>query len=226
MRRLVVALAALVVAVVPAAAEETWTPNLVNQQVWFSCGEQKVENADDNIATWDTEAPAKSVTAGAGCGTIDTPLMRPEPGNIYDATWTGSFTGNLDTLNVELHNIYVGPGRATGNLNASVKLFIDGTPMFGALGHDVVLKPVRSSSGLSEMVKFSIVNLGYVTEADNIEHEVSLVMHGGDARNRGPTVTDTLSGWVWDTTEVPSGITFNPPAVNATVIDAGRAPAL
>ncbi len=82
MRRLVVALAALVVAVVPAAAEETWTPNLVNQQVWFSCGAQKVENADDNIATWDTEAPTKSVTAGAGCGTIDTPLMRPEPGNI------------------------------------------------------------------------------------------------------------------------------------------------
>lgn len=227
MRRVLLVVIAAVVAVVPAGAEEptgaeetTWAPNLVTEQVWFACGEQKLENADNNVATWDTEAPTESVTAGAGCGTVDLPFMQTAPGNIYDATWTGYFTGNLDTLNVELHDIYVGPGRATGDLNVAIKVFIDGTPVFGDLGHEVALKPVRSSTGLSEMVKFSIVNLGYISEAENIEHEVSLVMQTGTARNRGPTVTDTVSGWVWDTTEVPSGLTFNPPTLNELVIDA------
>lgn len=221
MRRALLVLVALLVAVVPAGAEETvWEPNLVNQQVWFSCGEQKVENADDNVATWDTEAPTASVTAGAGCGTVDLPFMQSAPANIYDATWTGYFTGNLDTLNVELHNIYVGPGRATGNLNAAVRLFVDGTPLFDDLGREVTLKPVRSATGVSEVVKFSISNIGFLSEAENIEHEVSLVMHGGATQNRGPTVTDTVSGWVWDTTEVPSGLTFNPTTLNEFVIDA------
>lgn len=225
MRRLLLLLTVLMLCVVPVSAQDIWTPNLVSEQVWFNCGEQKLENADNNVAGWDTEAPTKSVAAGAGCGTVDSPFLQPGPGNIYDATWTGFFTGNLDTVNVELHNIYVGPGRATGTLDASVKLFVDGEPLFGDLGKDVSLKAVRSTTGLSEMVKFSITNIGYVSEDQNIEHEVSLVMHGGTARNRGPTVTDTLSGWVWDTTEVPSGMTFNPPALNEFVIDATRTPA-
>ena len=222
MRRALLVVIAVFVAAVPAGAVEdtTWVPNLVSQQVWFACGAEKLENADDNSATWDTEAPTQSVTAGAGCGTVDLPFMQTGPANIYDATWTGYFTGNLDTLNVELHDIYIGPGRATGTLNAAVKVFVDGEPVFGDLGYEVALKPVRSATGLSEMVKFSITNLGYISEADNFEHEVSLVMQTGAAQNRGPTVTDTVSGWVWDTTEVPSGLTFNPPALNETVIDA------
>ena len=220
MRRALLLITVLSLAVVPAAAEDVWTPNLVSQQVWFACGESKVENAEDNVATWDTEAPTASVTTGAGCGTVDLPFMQTAPGNLYDATWSGYFTGNLDTLNVELHNIYVGPGRGTGNLNATIRLFVDGTPLFDELGKEVTLKPVRSTTGLSEVVKFSITNIGFVSEAENIEHDVSLVMHGGATLNRGPTATDTLSGWVWDTTEAPSGMTFNPPALNEFVIDA------
>ena len=225
MRRALLALALVLIAVVPASAEDLWEPNLVTEQVWFSCGAQKVENAEDNAATWDTVAPTASVTTGAGCGTVDTPLMQAAPRNIYDATWQGYFTGNLDTLNVELHNIYVGPGRATGDLTTTVRLFVDGEPLFEELGKEVTLKAVRSTTGLSEMVKFSFTNLGYVSPADNTEHDIALVLHGGATQNRGPTVTDTASGWVWDTTEVPSGMTFNPPALNEFVIDAGRGPA-
>ncbi len=218
MRRALLIVVVLLSAVVPAGAEDVFTPNLVNQRVWFACGEQKVENADDNVATWDGVAPTASATTGAGCGTVDLPFIQTAPGNMYDATWTGTFTGNLDTLTAELHNIYVGPGRATGKLGVDVQLFVDGTPMFEELGRHADLAAVRSSSGLSEMVKFSINNIGYVTEDQNIEHDVTLLMHGGTAQNRGPTVTDTLSGWVWDTTEVPSGITFNPPALESTVL--------
>jgi hypothetical protein len=218
MRRVLLVIVVLLSAVVPAGAEDESIPNLVNERVWFACGAEKVENAEDNVATWDTEAPTASVTSGAGCGTIDLPFMQTAPGNIYDATWTGYFTGNLDTLTVELHNIYVGPGRATGKIGTAVQLLVDGTPMFDELGHQVELNAVRSATGASEQVTFSISNIGYVSEAEDFEHEVTLLMHGGTALNRGPTVTDTLSGWVWDTTEVPSGITFNPPALAEQVL--------
>jgi hypothetical protein len=33
-------------------------------------------------------------------------------------------------------------------------------------------------------------------------------------------VAEQASGWVWDTTEVPSGITFNPPTLAAAKIAA------
>jgi len=216
-----VALLALAVGVVPAGATDVWEPNLVTEQVWFVCGNEKVANLEGNTATWDTAPPSQSVTEGAGCGTVDTPFMQQAPGNIYDATWTGWFEGNLDSLTVELHNIYVGPARATGKLNAAVRLFVDGTPVFGELGEEVTFDAVRSSTGLSEMITFSIDNIGYVSERENTEHQIDLVMHGGETRHRGPTATDTVSGWVWDTIEVPSGIVFNPETLEETVLTVG-----
>lgn len=226
MRRLLLIVATVALAVAPAGAteHEEWVPNLVLDQVWFACGESKVtpDNASGNAAAWDRAAPEQSVTDGAGCGTIDSPFMQTAQPNIYDATWRGTFTGNLDTLNVELHNIYVGPGRATGRLVTSVRLFVDGEPLFPELGEEVAIPAVRSSTGLSEMIRFSITNIGFVAETENVEHEVTLMMHGGATQNRGPTLTDTLSGWVWDTTEVPSGITFNPEALHETVLQGTR----
>jgi hypothetical protein len=225
MRRLLI-VAATLLALAPATAQAEWVPNLVKDQVWFACGSAKVtpDNPAGNSATWDRTAPTQSVTSGAGCGTIDSPFMQTTDPNVYDAAWAGSFTGNLDTLNVELHNIYVGPGRATGQLTASVRLFVDGEPLFEELGKEVAFTPVRSATGASEMIRFSISNIGFLSETDNVEHQVSLLMHGGATQNRGPTLTDTLSGWVWDTTEVPSGITFNPETLNTTVLQATRTP--
>lgn len=102
-----------------------------------------------------------------------------------------------------------GAGRATGNIGAQVQVLVDGTPLFEELGRDVTLDAVRSRTGLSEMVKFSVSNIGFVAPDQNIEHEITLLLHSGAVINRGPTVADTISGWVWDTTEVSSSITFN-----------------
>lgn len=230
MRRLL-AVAVVLLALAPAAASADgvptdWVPNLVKDQVWFVCGDSKVTNNNTagNQATWDRTAPTQSVTAGAGCGTVDSPFMQTTNPNIYDAAWAGTFTGNLDTLNVELHSIYVGPGRSTGQMTAAVRLFVDGEQLFEELGKEVAFTTVRSSSGASEMIRFSINNIGFLSEAENAEHQVSLLMHAGATQNRGPTVTDTLSGWVWDTTEVPSGMTFNPETLNTTVLQATRTP--
>src|SRR5688572_23708408 len=205
MRSLLLILAAVALAVVPAGAEEVeWSPNLVKDQVWFACGDSKVTNTSTtgNVAAWDREAPTQSVTAGAGCGTVDTPFYQTAQPNTYDAAWSGTFTGNLDTLNVELHNIYAGPARATGQLASSVRLIVDGEALFPEeLGRDATFPVVRSSSGLSEMIRFSIRNIGFVAENENTEHTVMLMMSSGTALQRGPTVNDTVSGWVWDTTE-------------------------
>ena len=102
-----------------------------------------------------------------------------------------------------------------------MRLFVDGTPVFGELGEEVTFDAVRSSTGLSEMITFSIDNIGYVSERENTEHQIDLVMHGGETRHRGPTATDTVSGWVWDTIEVPSGIVFNPETLEETVLTVG-----
>src|SRR5687768_4220979 len=78
MRRLLLTVTALVLATAPVSAVEPteWVPNLVRDQVWFACGSSKVtpDNPAGNAAGWDREAPTQSVTAGAGCGTIDSPF--------------------------------------------------------------------------------------------------------------------------------------------------------
>jgi hypothetical protein len=227
MRRLllVAAVATLVAGLVPAAAEEeAWEPNLRTEQVWFECGDDKVHVGDVTgpIPTWSTEPPSESVAAGAGCGALDTMFMQSAPGNLYDATWTGEFEGNLDAITIEAHNIYVGPARATGDFEVALKLFIDGQPMFDELGEHVIVPAERSSTGASESITFTVTDLGFTSERDDDWHWIDVVLHGGEARHRGPTATDTLSGWVWGTTEVPSGLVFNPEETADVVVSAGR----
>lgn len=215
MRRIALLLAVAMAVAVPVAADdhEEWEPNLVHERVYVVCEGEKVQNIeqlDGNTPTWDTEEPDESVTEGAGCGSVDAPFTQTDAGNVYDTTWAGFFEGNLDTLTVHAHNIYVGPGRATGEFEVAVKLFINGRPYFPDVGGHVIAEAQPSDTRLSELVEFTITDLGLVEEDDDRLHYVELVLHGGTPHHRDPTVTDTVSGWVWGTTEVPSGITFNP----------------
>jgi hypothetical protein len=219
------AVIALAVAVLPAAAEEEdeWELELRTEDVWFLCGEHKVQNVDDleqRYATWDTTPPDESVADGAGCGSVDSVFTNTQQHNPYDSTWVGDFDGNLDTLTVEVHNIYLGPARVTEEFEVAVRLYVDGLNLFGELGDQLVVPAVRSSTGLSEMIRFTITDIGLVEERDDRLHHIALVLHGGTPHHREPTITDTLSGWVWGTTEVPSGITFNPEEPEDTILSA------
>ena len=221
--------ALLVVTAVAAPASAThgptgaeFVPNLRTERVYFYCeGDTKVHNTVTNDSVpWDTTAPTQSVTQGAGCGTHDNPLQGNNQVSVQDSHFGGLYEGNLDTLSVELHNIYVGQARSAGPLTFNVRLAVDGVPILGATGKDVAVTPVRSSSGASEMVKFTITGIGLLTEADDFEHDVLMTISGGKVAAQSPAfpIRDTLSAWVYDTTEVPSGLTFNPATTEAVTV--------
>jgi hypothetical protein len=201
---------------------EDFTPNDRLERVYFHCeGATKLHSTVvDGAIPWNTTAPSQSVTAGAGCGSLDNGLWGNNQVSIQDSHFQGSFAGNIDKITVEAHNIYAGPARQSASFTTNVRLAIDGEPMLGATGKNVTVTPVRSSTGASERIRFTIVGLNLMNEANDIEHDVLLTLNGGAfvANAQVFPVHDSQNVWVYDTTEVPSGLTFNPTAPEAVTI--------
>jgi len=172
------------------------------------------------------------VQAGAGCGFLDialedtgslgsgTPLDGPWDENVdksndpsFDAAFAGTFTGNLDTLTLEMHRIHGPTDRAYapllgGNFEGVISIKIDGEEI--ALTDSHFVAPVtESSTGASESFELSIQDLGFMVEEGDgtIERTIEIRLDH--------YYSDTAGVWVWDTTEVPSGITFNPATLAA-----------
>lgn len=199
-----------------------FTPNDRTEQVYFHCeGATKLQNVVvDGSIPWNTTAPSASVTAGAGCGSLDNGLQGNNQVSIQDSHFQGAFSGNIDDITVLAHNIYLGPARQTASYGVNVRLAIDGEALLGANGKDVTVTPVRSSTGLSELVKFTITGINFMNEANDIEHDVLLTLSGGAVAvpNGANPVRDSQNLWVYDTTEVPSGLIFNPAAPEAVTV--------
>ena len=184
--------------------------------------------------TWDTTAPAQSVEEGAGCGALD---WGGTTNQVYSAVFHGPVTGNLRDLTVRVHNLLLGNARGSEVETLRLGGDIDGVPIFppGAQpdnGRTVTVEPVPSETGASEMFEFTITNLGYAIDVLDEEGNVVDVDTGGLALENGDGAQEhwltlyvgvhgtglsqdpqghKVSALVWDTTEVPSGITFNPP---------------
>lgn len=231
------AAAALVVGVAPGAQANVPTVKFRSERTYVHCGDTKSAQADlittGEVPTWNTTPPTASVQAGAGCGVAEVPglvqtprvpLLPGDPAGIddgWDLVWEGTFTGNLDSMTVEPHAIWAGGARVMFEAGLSVMLVVDGQEVPLQLDDNdvqgVELIPVASSTGASSNFKFSITNLGFVEDPDlnddgiadneygSIEHTVKLAL------NSYYIDQNPLMVWVWDTTEVPSGITFNPP---------------
>jgi hypothetical protein len=228
-RRSVLPLAftAAVLLAVPALAEPLPSTTKA-QQVFFHCGATKVANVDrltsNAFPTWDTTAPTASVQGGAGCGWVDPFATRNtrdgQPGHGFqDGAWEGEFTGNLGSLTAQLHSISVGPGRAGSPQVFNASLLVDGRSMFGldANGNPnrarITLVPVVSSTQVSSLYEFTITGLPFVTEEGDGAKKRKVVLNVAAA-------SELVMGWVFDTTEVPSGIAFNPAAPSKTVVAA------
>lgn len=199
-----------------------FTPNDRTEQVYFHCeGALKLHNVvQDGSIPWNTTAPTASVTAGAGCGSLDNGVQGNNQVSIQDSHFQGTFGGNIDEITVLAHNIYLGPARQSASYGVNVRLSIDGESLLGENGKDATVTPVRSSTGLSELVKLTITGLNLMNEANDIEHDVLLTLSGGTVAvpNGANPVRDSENIWVYDTTEVPSGLVFNPPTVEAVTI--------
>jgi hypothetical protein len=187
----VVGLVALVAG--PAGADHTGKPHtLRSEAVYFTCdGDSKAQTLAN--PSWSTAGPSRSVLDGAGCGAFDTAGATPI------VTWTGRFTGNLDTADVELHNmLWMGTARQGSTFRFSYTFTADGQ----TVKQGTVTAPIDAENyGITEGIRFRITGIGLMPEEGNgtTVRTYALSVRAADGHNL----------WVWDTTEVPSGITFN-----------------
>ncbi|MDQ3991613.1 MAG: hypothetical protein M3245_04805 [Actinomycetota bacterium] len=192
---------------------------------------------------WDTNPPRGSVANGEGCGGLD---WGGTTNPLYDVAFQGTFTGNLRDVTVRLHQLVTHRARATGSETLRLGATIDGIPLFpeGAQpnhGRTVTVTPTSANSGATELYEFTITNIGYADEVldengnvvrvdaggaafedgdGSFEHELVLFigLHG-TAFGQDPA-GHKAAAWAWDTTEVPSGMVFNPAAPAAAEVQA------
>lgn len=181
-------------------------PTLRTEETFFHCASdnklQNVDAAQGNYPSWDTNAPAASFTTGEGCGFYDNLLAGTVGGHPFaSAIWTGTFTGNLDSITVELHRLLAGAGGSVTFPALVVTLTVNGQVLHD--GDVTGLAWTASSSGASESTVWSFTDLGFLVEDGDgtIERTVTLRI---DSYNEAQTA------WVFDASEVPAGLTFNP----------------
>jgi hypothetical protein len=203
--------ATLVLGALPAAAQET--PTFRTERVYFTCiGDNKLQNVpmlEGQIPSWDTTAPG-SVATGSGCGMYE----NNQNTTGLNAEFQGTFTGNLDNLTVELHNIYASPTRPDHSIRMIATLTIDDEPIADTAAAS--FPTVASATGISEKLTYTFTELNYDDEAGDGSQVHTIFIQ---ARSSG---TETQSLWVWDAAEVPSGITFNPTTLEGTQIPVNR----
>jgi hypothetical protein len=238
----------VLLAAAPAAATHGGIhPTFRDEHVYFHCtGPTKLYNVnywvpDQNITGWNTTAPSGSVEEGAGCGGLE---YGGWTNRSYDVAFGGTFIGNVRDLTFEIHQLLLGNARSASTETLRLQGWIDGIPLFpvGTLpadGRTVTVTPVASSSGASERFEFSITNIGYAHDVRDAQGNLIRVDRGGAALedgngieehtflfyvgthgDRDADVKTKLGAWAWDTTEVPSGITFNPSTLAAAKVAA------
>ena len=174
----------------PAAADHgDIHPVLRNERTWFRCtGATKLQNA--SVAQG--QIPSRTTTAPAQS------VQQGAGCGFYDnilavTNATGTVTGA------------VWEGTFTGNLDA---LTVDGVERYAG---DVAAAFTDSSTRASESTTFTFQRLRYLTEdgAGEVERTVRMQVE---------SYNETQSAWVFDTTEVPAGIEFNPAKPSGTRI--------
>ena len=208
-------------------------PTKLHQANWAA----NYGNASAAFAPWDATPPAGSVLDGEGCGAVD---YGGTSNGFYSAVVRGTVVGNLRDMTVRIHNFLLNNAGQEATETLRLTGDIDGVPIFpGGItpsgGRTVEVTPVPGNSGATELYEFSITNLGYANEILDDDGKVLDVETGGVALEDGdgsrvhvltlyiglhgagvgPYPDQRASLLVWDTTEVPSGITFNPASLAA-----------
>jgi hypothetical protein len=192
---------------------------------------------------WDTTPPTQSVQDGGGCGGWDFGQTTNE---VYDNVFAGTFKGNLRDMTVHVHELLVGNARSGSAQPMRVYAEVDGIPVFpqgttaGSYdGRGFTVTPEAENSGATQLFEFSITNIGFAKEIHDAQGNLTDIQRGGVANEDGDGVEehtfrimfgiDTFIGddpptgvdlWCWDTTEVDSGITFNPTSLAAATVKA------
>jgi hypothetical protein len=211
------ALSASLVLALTGPAGATLVPTFRTERTYFHCaGSTKAQNVSytqGQIPFWDPTPPPGSVQAGYGCGYYDPLVNNATAGGqtvAFDAVWEGKFTGNLRDLTIELHRLLPAQGATLPN-RLVVVLTVEGTERLN--NTNVVITPTASSTNASQSAKITVTGLGYAQEDGDGTTQRTL-------RLTIRSFNETQSIWVFDTTEVPAGITFNPAAPSGTIVPA------
>jgi hypothetical protein len=201
---------------------EDWVPYVPVEHDYFHCeGATRVQNVEeDGAIPWSTFAPTQSAQAGTWCASVDNGLYGSNQTSYQDSHFEGSYDGNIDAITVDVHNIYLGTGPHNGKLTVNVRLAIDGQPILGSRGRDVTVDAVPSAEG-AERIKFTITNINLMDEPNDMVHDVLLTLSGGTQVADAILwpVRDTQSLWVYDASELASGVVVNPTSVEAATIE-------
>jgi len=213
-------------------------PSRIYNLNWFAA-----VGGESAFIPWDTTPPAQSVTDGGGCGGVDVGWTTNDP---WDMVFAGTFSGNLRDMTVRLHEVLVDNVRESSTQLVRIYAEVDGVPIFPPgdsattyEGRAFSVAPQTANSDATALYEFTITNLGYAEEVLDEEGNVVDVLTDGAVTENGdgqrersirllvgidsflgedPPTGTTL--WAWDTTEVPSGITFNTASPAAATVAA------
>lgn len=202
------------------------------QQVWFHEGESKVGNTTETAAPWDTTRPETSVTGGAGAGTVTPGVATLGAGTPAEqhAVFSGTFEGCLDTLLLDLYSFDptnrtgtggvtdapsgclpdCTPGAEPANSNLGLVVTIDGYDVYTTtdLGDEALTE--LANEGFGPNRNLIAVDLREIVELYAASTPLELDgTHEITVQVRSWFVNTGHSVFVWDTSEVPSGLTFN-----------------
>lgn len=202
------------------AGAETETPDddreVCELRTYFHCtSEVKLHNAAlivDGLTSWDENPPQGSFQSGEGCGSVQASSLRgSNPATLYDTGFSGTFTGRLDNLQLELHarDIPMNGSTSADVTDLDIYLEIDGKVRLNWVPlEDIYGTP--SSTGATAAYRISFAGIGLTGLNDDVEHTVTLTVSRRYA--------NAAAAFVWDAVEVPSGITFNSTKLTAPTV--------
>ena len=190
---------------------------LTEQKTYIHQAETKAGNLGafgvTGLPSWDTTEPTASVQGGAGGGYLanSASYLDPTLAEQTGLTLEGGFSGCLDTMLLDLYAFM--PTNRTGTsgslaesaLTLMVTMAVDGENVLSAL--EIETNTVANAGGdATYHARFGITDLHAALESYGIDP-------AGDHTIRitaAPRYINTDNAiFVYDTTEVPAGITFN-----------------
>lgn len=188
------------------------------QDVWFHAAglpADNLDNAQGTFAVWDTTPPAASATGGAGNGVLASSVLHQQA-TAFDERESfvaaGSFDGAIEDLVVELYLFTPGTNVddpenpvVRGDYSVDAQLRIDGVAIQTLADHVVTLEPAGDAV---QRITFAFQHL---SETIELIGELDAT-HDVEVRVHGTAIISDAAIMVYDTTEVPAGMVFNPPA--------------
>lgn len=198
-------------------------------ETWFHRADTPAGNVEalgaESYPTFDTNPPAGSVTAGNGGGYLGSSIVNvADPGSPTSGVrFVGEFDGVMDVMDITLHGFYNGYGSTGGPTDRrahtiDLYLAIDGVQVVSGTEVSVGTSEAETANAAHQF-DFAVTGLAQLMDVFGFDltatHTIELTVVPKYVN------TNPVALYVYDTTEVPGGILFNPSEIDekATVVD-------